>query len=422
MSAPDAPREAAEGPKLFRSALVLGLIMAVGPFAIDMYVPALPSVGRSLAVGAGAVQLSLVSFLVTMGLGQLVYGPLSDMFGRKPPLYFGLALFMASSAGCALAADIHALVAFRALQGFGASAGMVVPLAVVRDLHTGTQAARLMSLLMLVFSVSPILSPIVGTIIVEVSSWRAIFGAVTVTAALAVVVLTAFLRETRPASARRKSSLASAFAGYRTLLRDGRFLRLSLIVAFGIASFFVYLANSSFVLIEHFGLTARQYSVAFSLNAASFIGASQLTGRLSARYGLHRVVRMGVSGFAATTSALFVLSLAAVDRLDVLVSFLFVAYGFLGLVVPSTTVLALDEHGALAGTASALMATLESVAGVAVIGAVGALVDGTPRAMVGGIASCAVATFALAHWALARSKAVEPAVGASEARGALSTE
>jgi DHA1 family bicyclomycin/chloramphenicol resistance-like MFS transporter len=406
--------------KLARNALVLGLLTAVGPFAIDMYLPALPAIGRSLGAGTGAVQLSLVAFLVTMGFGQLVCGPLSDIVGRKRPLYAGLVVFVLASIGCGLSPNIGSLVAFRFLQGLGACAGMVIPLAVVRDLYTGTEAARLMSRLMLVFSVSPILSPLVGTLIVEAWSWRAIFLVVTLAAALGIVLLAAFLPETRPRAARHQASVAgvasagavrSAVAGYRTLLADRSFMRLALIVAFGIASFFAYLANSAYVLIEHFGLTPREYSVAFSINAASFIGASQLTGRLAARFGLRRVLRVGVGGFAAAMGVLFVLTLGAVDRLAVMTGLLFVGYGFLGLVIPTTTVLALEQHGELAGTASALMATLESLTGIIVIAIVGAFLDGTPRPMTGGIAVCALAAFALTHLPLASAPALaEPAV------------
>jgi len=397
--------------KLTRHALVLGLLTAVGPFAIDMYLPALPAIGRSLGAGTNAVQMSLVAFLVTMGFGQLVCGPLSDMIGRKRPLYAGLGLFVIASVGCGLSPTIGLLVAFRFLQGLGACAGMVIPLAVVRDLYTGTDAARLMSRLMLVFSVSPILSPLVGTLVVEVWSWRGIFVVVTLAAALGIALLAGFLPETRPVVMRRQGNLKSALAGYRTLLGDRRFMRLALIVAFGIASFFAYLANSAYVLIEHFGLTPREYSLAFSVNAASFIGASQLTGRLGARFGLRRVLRVAVGGFAAATSALFVLMLGGVDRLAVLMGLLFVGYGFLGLVIPSTTVLALEDHGELAGTASALMATLESIAGIMVIAIVGAFLDGTPRPMTGGIAACALATLALTHWPLAPAPRIaEPAV------------
>jgi DHA1 family bicyclomycin/chloramphenicol resistance-like MFS transporter len=398
--------------KLLRNALVLGLLTAVGPFAIDMYLPALPSIARSLGASTGAVQMSLMAFLITMGLGQLVYGPIADVVGRKPPLYFGLVLFVIATVGCSLAPDIRTLVAFRFLQGLGASAGMVVPIAVVRDLHTGAEAARLMSLLMLVFSVSPILSPVVGTFVVEVWSWRGIFAVVACAAVLGIVLLATFLPETRPAAMRKESGgLRGILVGYRTLLRDRKFMRLALIVAFGIASFFAFLANSSFLLIEHFGLTPRQYSLVFSLNAASFIGASQLTGWLGRRVGLPRVVRMGVTGFAVTMTVLFVVALTGVDRLGALLPLLLVGYGFLGLVIPTTTVLALEDHGAIAGTASALIATLESIIGAAVIAVVGLFLDGTARPMLGGIAGCAVATSVLAQRALGGSSlAAEPAV------------
>jgi DHA1 family bicyclomycin/chloramphenicol resistance-like MFS transporter len=384
-------------PRVLRNAVVLGLLTAVGPFAVDMYLPALPSIGRSLAASTGAVQLSLMAFLITMGIGQLISGPISDMVGRKRPMYFGLVVFAVASVGCSLARDIDTLVAFRFLQGLGASASMVVPLAVVRDLHTGAEAARLMSLLMLVFSVSPILSPLVGTFIVDVWSWRGIFWVVTLAAVLGVVLLATVLPETRPEGTRQKGSVGSALAGYRTLLADRNFLSLALVIAFGISSFFAYLANSSFLLIEHFGLTPRQYSVAFSLNAASFIGMSQLTSWLGRKFGLRRVVRLAVGSYATTMSALFVVTFAGVDSLGVLMAFLFVGYGFLGLVIPTTTVLALEEHGAIAGTASALMATLESVVGVTVMAVVGLFLDGTARPMTAGIAACSLAACALAQ-------------------------
>jgi DHA1 family bicyclomycin/chloramphenicol resistance-like MFS transporter len=151
-----------------KNALVLGLLSAIGPFAIDMYLPALPSIGQSLGVSMSAVQASLMAFFISLGIGQIIYGPISDMVGRKPPLYFGLALFALCSIGCAMAPDIETLIALRFLQGLGASAGMVIPRAVVRDLHTGNDAARLMSLLMLVFSVSPILAPLSGSLLIEV--------------------------------------------------------------------------------------------------------------------------------------------------------------------------------------------------------------------------------------------------------------
>lgn len=168
----------------YRTALVLGILTAVGPFAIDMYLPALPSIGSDLNATTGAVQMSLLIFFLSMGASQIIIGPLADIMGRKPPIYWGLVIFAVGSVGAALAPTVEVLIAFRFLQGIGASAGMVISRAVVRDLHTGTEAARLMSLLMLVFSVSPILAPLTGSIIIELAGWRAVFWTVTVIAVL----------------------------------------------------------------------------------------------------------------------------------------------------------------------------------------------------------------------------------------------
>ena len=392
----------------FKTALVLGLLSAIGPFAIDMYLPALPSIGQSLGASVNAVQASLMAFFVSLGIGQIIYGPVSDMVGRKAPLYFGMVLFAVGSIGCALAPDIHTLVVLRFIQGLGASAGMVIPRAVVRDLHTGTDAARLMSLLMLVFSVSPILAPLAGSLLIEFIGWRSVFWAVTVAAVLGLALMATSLPETRPPDKRLGSSVRSALTGYAILLRDQHFLGLVFIGAFGISSFFAYLANSSFVLIDHYGLTPRQYSIAFAANAASFIGGSQLAGRLGVRFGLVKVVKSAVVGYAAAMVVLLGLSLAGVERLDVMLAMLFVGFGFLGLVVPTTAVLALEEHGAIAGTASALMGTLQFVTGAVVMAVVGLFVDGSARPMIAGIAGCALVALLMSWLSLGGTRRVTP--------------
>ena len=389
----------------FKTALILGLLSAIGPFAVDMYLPALPSIGQSLGASMSAVQASLMVFFISLGVGQLVYGPLSDMLGRKAPLYFGLVLFAAGSVGCAMAPDIQTLVVLRFVQGLGASAGMVIPRAVVRDLHTGHDAARLMSLLMLVFSVSPILAPLAGSLLIESLGWRSVFWAVTVAAALGLVLLATSLRETRPAADRANSTLRSALQGYGVLLHDRHFLGLVLIGAFSLSSFFAYLANSSFVLIDHYGLSPRQYSIAFGVNAAAFIGTSQFTGKLTGRFGLPPVVKAAATGHAAVMVSLLAVNLLGFDQLPVMLALLFVGFGFLGLVIPTTAVLALDNHGRIAGTASALMGTLQFVVGAVVMATVGLFVDGTARPMLAGIAACAVIAFAMAQITLGRTSA-----------------
>ncbi|MCX8571332.1 MULTISPECIES: multidrug effflux MFS transporter [Hyphomicrobiales] len=393
-------------PQFLRVAVVLGLLSAIGPFAIDMYLPALPTIGADLNAGTAAVQMSLLVFFLSMGLAQIVVGPISDMIGRKAPLYIGLVLFAIGAVGAAVAPNIEWLIAFRFLQGLGASAGMVVPRAIVRDLHTGTEAARLMSLLMLVFSVSPILAPLTGSLIIESLGWRAVFWTVTGAAVLAVVLLATSLKETRPADHRAESSIRSALVGYRFLLGDRNFLGLTAIGGFGIASFFVYLANSSFILIDHYGLSPSIYSVFFSINAVAFIGMSQLTGWLTERFGLKRVVRVAVVGYATMMVVLLAVFASGVDRLDVLAALLFVGYGFLGLVIPTTSVLAMEEHGEIAGTASALMGTLHFAIGAAAMAVAGLFFDGTPLPMVAGITISAVIAFALAQVTLGRGRNV----------------
>jgi len=391
-------------PQFLKIAGVLGLVTAIGPFAIDMYLPALPSIRASLHASTAATQASLMVFFLTMGVCQLFYGPASDMFGRKPPLYFGLCLFALGSIGCALAGDIQTLIAFRVLQGIGACAGMVISRAIVRDLHTGPDAAQLTSLLMLVFSVSPILAPVAGSFVIAWASWRWIFWTVLVAAFLGMIMIGLFLKETRHAHLRANSTIRSALSAYRELLGDPYFLGLTFIGAFGTSSFFAYLASSSFVLIEHYGLSPTQYSFFFSINAAAFIGAAQFNGALARRFGLRRLARTAVTGYIIAMMSLLALFLGGVDSLVVLALLLFVGYACLGLTIPNVTVLALEEHGTIAGTASALMGTLQFVTGAVVMAVVGVFLNGTALPMVAGIGICALIAFVIAQLTLRREK------------------
>jgi DHA1 family bicyclomycin/chloramphenicol resistance-like MFS transporter len=391
----------------FRTALILGLLSAIGPFAIDMYLPALPSIGKDLSAENNVVQMSLLAFFISFAIFQLIYGPLSDMWGRKAPLYMGIGLFAVASVGCALSNDIETLIAFRFLQGIGGAAGMVIPRAIVRDMHTGVQAARLMSLLMLVFSISPILAPLTGSAVISFYGWRGVFWAVTIAAFIGLILLSTQLKETRPKAARVESSLGSAMAAYRLLLSDRNFLTLTFIGGLGISSFLVYLANSPFVLIDHYGLTPTQYSIAFSINAVSFFTVSQLTGWLGDRFGLVRVMRMALTAFSLTMAAMVVVMALGFNQLPVLATFLFIGYGFLGLVIPTTAVLALEDHGEIAGTASALMGTLHFVTAAVAMVIAGLFFNGTALPMAAGIGLCAVAAFILTQLTIARRRVVE---------------
>lgn len=381
----------------FRMALILGLLSAIGPFAIDMYLPALPSIGKDLHAETSVVQLSLLFFFIPFAISQLLYGPISDIWGRKLPLYIGIGLFAVASIGCALANNIETLIAFRFVQGIGGAAGMVVPRAVVRDMHTGVQAAKLMSLLMLVFSISPILAPLTGSAVISFYGWRGVFWAVTIAAVIGLILLTTQLEETRTKADRERSTVGSAMKAYKMLLKDHHFLAMTFIGGFGISGFLVYLANSSFVLIEHYGLTPTEYSLAFSINAASFFAVSQATAWLGHKFGLVRTMRVAVVSFAVAMVTMVVVMGAGFDQLPVMATFLFFGFGCLGLVIPTAGVLALERHGEIAGTASALMGTLQFVAAAIAMTVSGLFFDGTALPMVIGIAICALIAFGLAQ-------------------------
>ena len=376
--------------QLVRSAIVLGLLSLVGPLAVDMYLPALPAIGVSLRADTALVQQSLMAYMAAIAFGQLIYGPLSDMLGRKLPIYFGIGIYVLGSIGAALVPNAEWLVVFRFVQGIGACASFTLPRAIVRDEYTGAPAAQLMSLLMLVFSVSPILAPLAGSAVIAFGDWRLLFWVMAVVGGFTLLLAIFGLRETRPKEARIGSGLGSALSSYWKLARDGRFVGLSLIGAFGMASFMAFLGNSSFIYIEHYGLTPTQYSLAFSVNAVSFFAVSQATGFLVGKFGLNRVVRIAVGGYAAAMLVLLGLYTAGFDSIWVMGVMMFIAFGFLGLVLPSTSVLAMEEQGEIAGSASALLGTIQMIVAVGVMGIVGSFFNGTAMPVVISFAICAV--------------------------------
>lgn len=395
---------------ILKTAIVLGLLSVIGPVAIDMYLPALPEIGGQLGTSDAQVQMSLMAFMAAIAVCQLFYGPVSDMIGRKPPLYFGIALFIAGSIACALAPSIEWLIVARFVQGVGACASMSLPRAIVRDNYTGAEAAQLFSLLMLVFSISPILAPLSGSIVIAFGDWRLLFWVMTAVGVLGLILAVVGLKETRPKHLRTESSIGGAIRGYGTLLLDMNFVGLSLIGAFGMSSFMAFLGNSSFVYIDHYGLNPTQYSLAFSVNAISFFAVSQSTGFMVKRFGLQRVVRWAVTGFAASMLLLAAIFYTGIDSMWVLSGLMFIAFGFLGLVLPTTAVLAMEEHGEFAGTASALMGTIQMVLAAGIMGIVGAFQNGTAMPMVTAFAICAIAAFILTQVTIRTTST--PVVGA----------
>lgn len=395
---------------LFRSAVVLGLMSAVGPFSIDIYLPALPAIGEALDASVAATQMTLTVFFLSFGISQMIYGPLSDQVGRKLPVYVGLTIFSLGSFGCAFAPTIEWLIAARFVQGIGAAAVMVIPRAIIRDLHTGYEATRLMALVMLVISVSPMLAPLAGTGLIALGGWPTIFLFLAVAAICSIVLVSTTLPETLAPEKRTPVNLRTLVAGSRELLSDSRFMGPTLIGGCGMASFFVFLASASFVYTQQYGLSLLQFSLAFAVNAIGFFSSSQFAARLGERVGMARMIAWAVTGFFFVELALLLLTVAGWGSFPVLMVFLFAGNACLGLVIPTAMVLALDQHGHIAGLASSLGGTMQMVIGGLMIAAASPFFDGTALPMVATIAVCAVMAFTI-------SKVLR--VGAPETRGTV---
>jgi len=241
-----------------------------------MYLPALPALERDLDTSVAGTQATLSVYFLAFGVAQMLYGPLSDRHGRKVPLYAGLSLFTFASIGCATAPTIGWLTLMRFLQGCRGAAVMVLPRALVRDLHTGPAATRLMATIMLVVSVSPMLAPLAGSALIALGDWRTIFAVLAGTALLALDLTRLALPETLPPDRRRAMDPVSLRRGVTTLLRDREFVGLTFVGGFGFASFAVFPASASSAYTGQFGLSPTGFSLAFAINAFGFFGASQL--------------------------------------------------------------------------------------------------------------------------------------------------
>ena len=387
---------------LFRMALLLGLLSAVGPFAIDMYLPALPQVASDLGTTEAGAALTLTSYFIVFGFAQMIYGPMADAVGRKKPLVIGVAIFLAATVAASLAPTIAWLIAARAVQGLGAATLMAVPRAVIRDMATGPAAAKMMAAIMIVISVSPMLAPLTGSAVMAWGSWREIFAVLAGAALLSLGLILFALPETLPAHRRRPVRLAVMTAGARRLLADRRFLGLTMIGGFGMASFFVFLASASFVYTRQYGLSPTGFSLAFAVNAIGFFTASQFAGRLAERFGMERVISLAITGFAGLSLALTLVVLAGFDALAVVIAGLFLANACLGLVMPTAMVMSLDPHPDIAGLASSLGGTLQMLTGGLMIAATGPFLDNTAATMVPAITLCAALAWAAAAASLPR--------------------
>ena len=373
--------------------VLLGFLTATGPLSTDMYLPAFPAIEASLGGLPGTAQITLATWFAGLAIGQVTQGSLADRYGRRMPLVVGTMIYTLASAGCALAPDIWTLSAFRFVAAFGGSASMVIPRAMVRDLADGHAAARLMSRLMLVMGAAPILAPTLGGLVLGFASWRAIFWFTTCYGAICCLLVWRALPDTLRPAHRVKLSLAGIVSRFAGIARDRIFLCYALTGGCGMFGMFAYIGGSSPVFIEHFGFTPAQFGMLFGCSAGMFILASQFNPRLSHRFGITRVLRAALITFLSAATILAVLSFAGLNRPLGVVIPVMLSMGSMGFVIPNTAVGALSRHAAQAGSASALMGTIQftlaALAGVMV----GALTDGTPRPMAAMVLVGAIAAF-----------------------------
>ncbi|MDB5698939.1 MAG: transporter, family, bicyclomycin/chloramphenicol resistance protein [Alphaproteobacteria bacterium] len=385
-----------------RHALVLGLIALAGPLGINMYVPAFPVIATDLHVAAERVQLSLMSFLAALAIGQNFYGPLSDRFGRKLALYLGVGLFVIASVGVSFSSSVEHLIVWRFLQGFGTCAAMAIPRAIVRDLYTGPAAARLLSLVILVGSVGPLLAPLGGTGLVMLFGWRSIFWVLAGIGVIMLLLTIFMVPETLPPSQRNRG--LDALRGYRALLTNKEFVCMALMVGCGQATFFAYHTASPFVFMSLYGLQPWQYSLIIALGAAAFTGAAQFSSPLMQRIRAERLLNYCVMATTLITICIFILGLAGLDGPWVLLVGVLLIFCALGIMMPVGTVVALHPHGASAGSASALIGTAGFAVGAIASGIVTAFANGTEMPMLATMVVCALLSSAAAEFALRAHK------------------
>jgi MFS transporter, DHA1 family, multidrug resistance protein len=377
--------------------LMLGCLMAFGPMAIDMYLPALPTMAREMGVHQAEVQGTLSVFLIGLGLGQLVWGPLGDRYGRRGPAAAGVLLFIVGSAGCALSDSIGGLIAWRAVQALGASAAPVLARAMVRDVFERDRAASVLSLMMLVMGVAPLLAPLAGGQVLALAGWPAIFWCLGLFGLIALLGLSVS-RETLPVEAQRRLDGAGLLRDYTALILDRRFMGYSLSSGLGFAGMLAYISGSPFVYISWFGVPEQLFGFLFGLNVLALLGMSSLNSRLVLRYGAHRMLRLGCLLIAGAGLLLAGLGISGTGGIWGVVAGLFLYVGTLGIIGANATAAAMQAYPHMAGTASALTGTLQLLIGAVAGVLVGALSSGTPTAMCGVIGGCGVLTLVCNRW------------------------
>ncbi|QNK31456.1 Bcr/CflA family efflux MFS transporter [Serratia sp. JUb9] len=335
-------------------AAVLGLLAALGPLCIDLYLPALPQMTAELNTSTATAQLSLTAGLLGLGLGQLIFGPYSDKLGRIRPLLLSLLILLAASLWCALATSIDQLLIARLLQGLAGSGGAVISRAIARDMYSGHELTRFFALLMLVNGLAPIVAPVLGGALLKFMDWRGIFDALALIALLLFTLSLLKLKESLPQERRSQGGLLSMLLSLGSLLRQRQFMGLCLTQGFVMAGMFAYIGASPFVLQQIYGLSPQMFSLCFAMNGIGLVISAQTATRLSRRFGELRVLKCGLT-LAASASLLLLLAGWLHAPLPLLLAPLFFAIAAVGSVGPTASSLAMQSQGDKAGSASALI-------------------------------------------------------------------
>ena len=383
------------GRKKFLLILVLGLITAIGPFSIDMYLPAFSNIAADLHTTVAHVSLSLSSFFIGISLGQFIYGPLLDRFGRKRPLIAGLFIYLLASALCAMAGSTDSLIVLRFLQALGGCAGMVASRAMVRDLFAVEDNAKIFSMLMLVVGVSPIIAPTLGGYFTAAFGWHSIFIALTVMAAVLLAAVYFILPESRPPDPSYSLKPGAIVTRFINVLKEPQFYTYAFTGAIATAGLYAYIAGSPSVFMEIFKVSEKQYGWIFGLVAAGLIISSQLNSLMLRKFKSEQIIRVALFGQSITGICLFIASLNGWIGLTgtILLALLFLSCQ--GFTFPNSSALSMAPFSKNAGSASALMGAIQMGIGAFTSALVSVLSNQTPLPMTGVMAVCAITSFCI---------------------------
>ncbi len=387
--------------------LLLGLLSASAPLAIDMYLPAMPTIAGDLSISVSRVQQTLSIFMLGFSACQLVYGPLSDRYGRKPIILGGLALYLISSLFCASASSIEALQGWRLMQALGAGAASVVVSAVVRDLWQGEQAARIMSLVMMSMTVAPLLAPLLGAQILFWWGWQAIFTVLAIIALIQLLLVCWKLPETLAPQQQPPLAVSSLLHSYLLVLRHREAMGNLLCSSFSFAGMFAFIAGSPFVYIEYYGVPARYYGLLFGSNILVMILLNWLNSRLITGTGLQPMIRIATLIQALAGLALLAAAVTGVGELWTLVPGIVIFVGVIGLIGANTTAGVITPFKRSAGTASALLGAVRFLIGALAAALLGWLHNGTPAPMAAVMCSCGLLAFFSYRMLVSSAKSAE---------------